>query len=330
MFVNPDGRTYIWMACFSGNEVDQLFSILTTEFKGSDINDVESLKDKIKNAPMKPKPIVESMMFSWDWKEFIEPKLNSLENHSYFNSFRLNKELGEVKLRYKKLPQSPEYGPICGIQLLKVVGGLHPIKASEFRIESLNLDKLLRGLQPFFATFDLETRMQVVSRWEALKKTLEALPVKRDSLPRMDLMKFPKQAQVRSSIVEVEENYREVQGTFCKSVVEEGDLEKDLCTGMDVCVYTSMKQKRPWVGRVTKVKGKQSFEINWYQKDKASKCGKYDSMTHDDGSVYVSELNVSSVMFWAFTERREATSFIITPYWQDCLMKEYGKIDRND
>ena len=46
-----------------------------------------------------------------------------------------------------------------------------------------------------------------------------------------------------------------------------------LCTaliGMDVCVYTAMKRKRPWVGRVTKVKDRETFEINWYEKDTTS------------------------------------------------------------
>ena len=175
------------MLHFAGNKVDQLFSILTNEFKGEDINDVESLKNIIKNAPMKPKPVVEFMWFSWDWKDFIELRLNPLENHSYFNSFPLKKEGINVKLRYKKLPQSIEYGPVCGIRLLKVTGDIHPIKASEFRIESLCLEKLLRGLQPFFATFDLNKRIEVESRWEATRKTLESLPLKRDSLSRMDL-----------------------------------------------------------------------------------------------------------------------------------------------
>ena len=211
-----------------------MFSILTNEFKGEDINDVESLKNIIKNAPMKPKPVVEVMWFSWDWKQFIELRLNPLENHSYFNSFSLKKEGPDVKLRYKKLPQSVEYGPVCGIRLLKVTGGPHLIKAAEFRIESLSLEKLLRGLQPFFATLDLNKRIEVSSRWEATKKTLESLPLKRDSLPRMDLEKLPKQAfgSNNEEDIETEEDHREIRGTFFESVIREGDIEEDMCTGI--------------------------------------------------------------------------------------------------
>ena len=52
-------------------------------------------------------------------------------------------------------------------------------------------------------------------------------------------------------------------------------------------------------------------------------------MSLDNGSLYVSELDVSSVMYWAFTERGDDQSFVITPYWNDSLMNEYNKIDRN-
>ena len=78
------------------------------------------------------------------------------------------------------------------------------------------------------------------------------------------------------------------------------------------------------------MKDRETFEINWYEKDSTSRCGKYISMRLDNGSLYVSELDVSSVMYWAFTERGDDKSFVITPYWHDCLMNEYEKIDRNE
>ena len=53
-------------------------------------------------------------------------------------------------------------------------------------------------------------------------------------------------------------------------------------------------------------------------------------MSLDSGNLYVTELDVSSVMYWAFTERGDDQSFLITPYWHDCLMNEYEKIDRNE
>ena len=305
----------------SGNEVDQLFSILTNEFKNVEIPDVETLMKIIADAPMKPKPIVESMQFSWDWKTFIEPRLNPLENHTLFNSFSITNEDGEVGLRYKKLPQSLQYGPAKGIQLVKTFDGFEPVKASEFRVETLQLDKLVRGLLPYFSTMDLGTKIRVQSRWESRKKILEGLPAKREGLPRMDLCELPTRSNSEPKSSEVEEDHRQVQGTFYEDIVEEGDLEKEICVNMDVCVYTVQKRRRPWVGRVITLKGRENFVINWYEKDPSTKCGKYVSMKNEDGTLYTSEMDLATVMLWSFTVDRQENSFVITPVWQDCLKK---------
>ena len=69
---------------------------------------------------------------------------------------------------------------------------------------------------------------------ESTRKTLESLPLKRDSLPRMDLEKLPKQTFGSNNVEEIEtqEDHREIRGTFFESVVREGDIEKDMCTGI--------------------------------------------------------------------------------------------------
>ena len=95
----------------TGNEVDQLFSIITQVLKTENVPTVEDLRSKILSSPIKPKPIVETLLYTWDWKSFIENKLHPLKNHSLYNSFQFLKENDEVHLRYKQLPQSPEYGP---------------------------------------------------------------------------------------------------------------------------------------------------------------------------------------------------------------------------
>ena len=292
-----------------------------------EIPDVETLMQKIVDAPMKPKPIVQSMQFSWDWKTFIEPRLNPLENHTLFNSFSIKKEEGDVKLRYKKLPQSPTYGPANGLDLVKSFEGFEPVKAAEFRVETLQLDKLLRGLQPYFSTMDLEAKMRVQSRWEARKKMLEGLSAKREGLPRMDICELPTQCDEEAKSSEDLEDQRQIQGTFFEEIVEEGDLEKEICVNMDVCVYTVQKRKRPWVGRVISLENRDNFVINWYERDSSSKCGRFIAMKNDNGTLYTSKMDLATVMLWSFTADREENSFVITPVWQDCLKKEYTKID---
>ena len=313
----------------TGNEVDQLFSILTNEFKG-EIVSVHELKKKILNAPMKPKPLVEHLMFIWDWKKYIEKHLHPIEYHTFFNSFQIKREGVNVKFRYKRLPQDPEFGPAAGMKLVKASLAQSPVHVADFRIEQLQLDKLFRSLEAFFQTLPINIRMEVVADWHALKKTLEALPQKKESMPKMDLSTlqgFTRTADIPICLEPNEEGHREIQGDFFEEAVDEGVIEEELRIGIDVCVYTKNKQQRPWVGRVVKIEEASTFVIHWYQKVKGSKSGQYEALQHDDGSPYISKQLVKSVMFWAFTEETSGAGFVISPYWQSCLKREYEKLD---
>ena len=88
----------------TGNQCDQLFSILANEFK-CEIPTVNDLKLKIRNSPIEPKPIVQSLDVIYDWKAVVEGSLFPLEYHSLYNSFRIMEERGEVTLKVKRLPQ---------------------------------------------------------------------------------------------------------------------------------------------------------------------------------------------------------------------------------
>ena len=208
---------------------------------------------------------------------------------------------------------------------------LEPIAVADFRIESLQLDKLMRSLQNYFNTFPLPARMTVVSRWEALKKTLESLPNKRDGMPRMDLLTLPIQTTPEDEQYDddddIEPNHPQITGDFHEESIDEGDLEQEISIDMDVCVYTRTKIGRPWVGRVLKITSKEEFEIQWYEKDGNFRNGTYKAMKLDNGSPYVSEQRLESVMFWSFAESRSDISFVISPYWQACLKREYVKLD---
>ena len=123
--------------------MDQLFSILCRVLK-TEIQSPDELVKKIQQAPIIPKPDVDELLFTWDWREFISPKLSgkSLQNHSFFHSFQLKKEYGTVVFRAKKYSQLSEWSPESGIKLLKEGFEDSPVPASEFRVETLNLEKV--------------------------------------------------------------------------------------------------------------------------------------------------------------------------------------------
>ena len=86
----------------TGNEVDQLFSILAKEFKSDNITTVEGLKEKIVSAPLQPKPICRSLEYIYGWKSFITPWLADpqLANHSKYNSFYFHSKGGKAIMRW--------------------------------------------------------------------------------------------------------------------------------------------------------------------------------------------------------------------------------------
>ena len=118
---------------------------MAKEFK-SDIKTVEDLKQKIVDAPIKPKPICRSLEHIFGWKEFVTPWLADppLTNHSNYNSFKWQKEEDSVKFRAKKLPQDNEFVPRAGIRLLKEETPFYPVDPAEFRTHEIPFDRIFK------------------------------------------------------------------------------------------------------------------------------------------------------------------------------------------
>ena len=67
-------------------------SILTQEFKKSEIKTVEELIQLIENSSIKPKPDCETLEYIWNWRDYISGYLSDkeLQNHSFYNAFRVH------------------------------------------------------------------------------------------------------------------------------------------------------------------------------------------------------------------------------------------------
>ena len=318
----------------TGNEVDQLFSIICPMLK-VDITTIEILRDRILSAPIEPKPICRNLDFIYDWKQFVGSKLANppLRYQSKYNSFRVNVENRNGKrlvvFRAKKLPQDSHMVPRAGIRLLQEGIDYIPIGSAEFRVEPIKFDLILRGIHIFLSRKSREERRPVLNSWDKLRDHLEGLPRRSNSFPKMNLLDFPKQTYETISIPEYLEEVEyefELTGDLYPEEVEDGDLDQEITTGMDVCVYTTDKRWRPWVGRVVELLEGRRFLIHWYSR-KSSRGKKFEAMSNDSGERCVSVMEYGSVMTWQMSENRTSTSFTLSNFWLNYIAREYSNYD---
>ena len=321
---------YFLLVGHTGNAVDQKFSIITQELKKSEIKTLEDLINLISNS-MTHKCNVESLTFTWDWKSFITQHLTSpqLQNHSFYNGFKVSREEEMTKLRFKRLPQDQEWLPPTGIQLINKNITFNPIGSSDFRVESLNLDKIFHDLEKYLRRMPAKTRVAVSQSWSRLREELEGLPKMKKNLPPMKLSELPKMlVEAEKSIpdhYEFVEEDRDNLPEILGKVFEQGLFDANIKPGLDVIVYTRSLVGRPWVGRVNEIHGNQTFSIQWF--DRQGKTLKFRAMVNPDKTPYISVLDNSTVMFWDISVERSESSFQLSPYWLTKVMKEYKICD---
>ena len=312
--------------------MDQLFSILTHKFK-TQIDTIEDLKEKIVSSGILPVPEVEVIDFIWNWKEFALDNLaeEELRNHSKYHGFKISKEKGQARLRGKRFSFETEWNPAPGIRLLKENTVLKPIEAAPLRIEKLNLVKVFQDLQRFYASLPLEKRMVVQRSWENLKKKLENLPTQVDRFPKMEISKLPvqfpeSQVVIPDHLAHItgDDSIKDLEGEVFPDDLDEADFNQDLSEGLDVLIYSNIKQGRPWVGRIKEVTGNSKFLIQWYAKRKGDQ-NMFDATRNGDGTPYVSELESESVILWNFSTRVGNNSFSVSKFFLNQFKVEYSR-----
>ena len=314
--------------------MDQIFSILTSEFK-SEIKSPDDLLNKIRNSAIHPQPQCEELLYIWEWRDFIKPRMSEkkLENHSFLHSFLVKKESGVGVLRGKKYPQDRcEWLPADGIRLLRDDVDFSEVGVAEMRIEKLNLDAVFSGLYTKYIPQLPEHEQSVVTlSWERLKTVLENLPRKRMNLPKMKLLQLPKQVKNQSTNLPAylerfqSTETRELVGARHVEDPEISDFQAEIKKEMDVAIFTESKSTRPWLGRVVTVKpGCKEFVVHWFQRRSRSLLF-HASMSN--GSPFTSILSTDSVMLWNFSDKRTADSFELSREWYDRIMNEYSDHD---
>ena len=269
------------------------------------------------------------------WREYIAGYLTNkeLKNHSFYNACSIKKESsvkgGKVtKLRAKRLPQDEIWVPPTGIRLVQPGVPYDPVGSADFRVEELELPKIVGDLQKYFRRMPTHIRVMVNDSWSRVVERLERLPRMRENLPKMklhDLPKIPATSQAilpdEFSFVEDDENLPEIVG----DVFEEGLFDSNIREGLDVVVYSTIKEDRPWVGRVKTILEDSKFVIHWYQRQ--GKSNKFHAMFNGDKTPYVTELENANVMMWEISVQKDEKSFHVTPYRLSQFKKEYTKYD---
>ena len=129
--------------------------------------------------------------------------------------------------------------------------------------------------------------------------------------------------------LEENEDGTELTGDLYAEDVDDGDLDSEIAPGMDVCIYTTDKRWRPWVGRVVQLLEHKRFLIHWYSR-KSCRSRKFEAMKNDSGERCVSEMEYGSVMVWQMSENRTPSSFTLSPFWLDYISREYATYDEKD
>ena len=317
--------------------MDRNFSILAKLFKERDVKCIDDLIDIMKNAPFNPKASCFNLFYVFDWKKYIQDKVarTPLENHSFYHSFKIVCENGQAKFRGKLYPQDDEYIPETGIQLLKEGIEFDAVGPTDFRIEKLELDKVFRCLHYFLSTLPTTERIRVSSSWEALRKTLDSLPTRKDNLMKMKISEFPEQSadtapgmpeHIGQFLPDLED-VPHLRGELFHEV-SEGDFNREAAVGADVVVYTREKENRPWVGRVVKVLPKNKFTLQWYKR-RSSRANTFHAMVSKDGSPVLSTQDTAVVMYWHISEphTRTENSFRLSTCWLEKIYQDYSNHD---
>ena len=319
----------------TGNQVDQIFSILAHEFK-AEICSPDDLVRKIKNSSIVPSPVCVNLDFIWNWRDFILPNLEPqrMQNHSFFQAFNIVNENGIGILRAKKYQFDQKWTPEEGIVLLKNDVDLSSqIFASDFRLEKLNLDLVFAHLYTkYFPSLEEEERKYAQSSWEKVRTDLEQALTR--NYPPMNITLLPKQnVDLLPSVpnyiqAHFDSGCRELKGRRNMQEPMISDFRNDIKIGTSVVIYTKTKSNRPWVGVVKQIfpcEGK--FEVHWYKKK--NKLLSFEASYRQDGIPYTEIMSTDTVMLWSFAHDITEHSFCISKELFQRILSMYKDHDKS-
>ena len=234
-----------------------------------------------------------------------------------------------ASLRAKRLPQDRNYTPEKGIKMLNENVVFHPVPSADFRIDSLNIPKVVHDLQSYFSRMPTQIRVDVASSWDRLRNRLESLPRRLPFLPPMRIESLLKMSPT-DVILAIPDEYAFVNDDLDALPDISGDHHEEgpsVSVGQDIVVYTEVVLGRPWVGRVKEVYPEsKEFLLQWFER--SGKSTHFRAMTFGtDKKPFVTKLEDSCIMYNEISVHKGDLDFHISHYWISKIMKSYKEQD---
>ena len=281
-------------------EVDQMFSVFASYLRKIEIPSFEYLLEELKNIKINGNSVlVKEMIFTSDFVQKAAPSLLNIEGHSSFSQFKFRRENNRTRMYVKadELESPWQFG--SGVKLFEKLPNFSNLSVAPFREDNEYSDifhsvwtKYIPTLKGKFSDADIRS---IELKWETRINMLIDLDTKNYKAFNISLLKpIVNQVVVPEDPADISFKEPSLRATFYPIELKNFSVD-DLVKDCSVVLYTKSKSTRPWIGlfidKCDDTSGR--IKVQWLKKER--KLYKPDILK--DGSPYVSDVEIESVMF---------------------------------
>ena len=314
------------------NDVDWFFSVMASKLKKHEIPCFESLIAELKlvkidNVP----PVIVEIKSTTDFSSLIMPHLNLISGHTSFFQFKFKKEklknedVPVTKMFVKESSLDEKWQFLSGIKLFNSKPDFRLLQVAQFREESPYSEILKSVTKKYFPTLEgkfNETDVnEIKQNWKERIHFLETCKPEDFKPFKFETLKPQTPSLEQQTIVENIQrcpSRREtaLTATFYPTEMSSFSVE-DLKLDISLVFYTKVKKSRPWIGLfkglVNNEDGNIEVEVQWLKREKKQ----FFLDLNEDGSPYVSTLDIESIMFSDVLFNTSSTDERSGPYGMD-------------
>ena len=283
-------------------DIDQMFSRFSYAIAGTNVESVQDLVLRIESA-YKPKPFVEEVRYTADFRDWIRPMLLKLKGHSNPRVFKFSRnDEGIVALQCKLNTGRRKWKPEEGLIYLKnkdeqsELPAMVPTAAQYH----LNLEEILLGVKKVDEMFLKENS---VEEWEEWVESHRALVVPEFS----DHWEEFKQSLLRDVVLEEQkEEVMEVEEEGCPIYIgtrprKQGEeLQLTILENHLVAVLVAGSELPFEIGLALEV-DEANVRVHWYTTRKSDGTGKWTQLRRRiAGDPYIQDVSKDCILWGGF------------------------------